>query len=264
MNKLYMLLGIFGSAFLLVSNTTNPPDAHTGAPGELFCANCHTTNGSSLAGTISVEGFPASITPGETYPLTVVNRNTNGGGAKAGFQITILGPLNTKAGDMSMPSANSATSMLNGRQYFEHHPATSYPDSNVVKWTVLWKAPALTGGSIITWYANGIIANGNVKQTGDKTTSSKGTGTVILSATQYLVSDTPSIYPNPGSGMIHIVLPDQTFPSGQVRFYDLSGKMVLQTKIEEGVIYTPDLLPGIYLTEFKNGDRSYVARWSKI
>lgn len=260
-----MLLSIIGSAFLLVSNTTNPPDAHTGAPGELFCANCHTTNGSSLAGTISVEGFPASITPEETYTLTVVNRNTNGGGAKAGFQITILGPLNTKAGDMSMPSENSATSMMNGRQYFEHHPATTYTDSNVVKWTVLWKAPAIAGGSIITWYANGIIANGNVKNTGDKTTSSRGTGTVIVSATQDVVGEAPpSIYPNPGSGMIHIEWPDQTSPSGQVRFYDISGKMVSQTKIEEGVVNTPDLPPGIYLMQFRHGDMSFVARWSKI
>ncbi len=259
-----MLLGIIGSAFLLVSNTTNPPDAHTGAPGELFCANCHTTNGSSLAGTISVEGFPASITPDETYTLTVVNRNTNGGGVKAGFQMTILGPLNTKAGDMSMPSANSATSMLNGRQYFEHHPATSYTDS-VVKWTVLWKAPALAEGSTITWYANGIIANGNVKETGDKTTSSKGTGTISVTATQDVTREAlATIYPNPGYGVIHIELPDQMSPSGQVRFYDISGKMVSQTKLEEGVVETPDLPPGIYLMQFRYGDRSYVTRWSKI
>lgn len=260
-----MLLGIIGSAFLLVSNSANPPDAHTGAPGELFCANCHSSNGSSLAGTISVEGFPASITPEETYTLTVVNRNTNGGGVKAGFQITILGPLNTKAGDMSMPSANSATSMLNGRQYFEHHPATTYTDSNVVKWTILWKAPSLAGGSTITWYANGMIANGNAKETGDKPVSSKGTGTVILAATQNITTEgSPTIYPNPGSGMIHIALPDQTSPSGQVRFYDISGKMVSQAKIEQGIFNTPDLPPGIYLIQFKNGDRSYVTRWSKI
>lgn len=259
-----MLLGIIGSAFFLVANSTNPPDGHTGAPGEIFCANCHSSNGSSLAGTISVEDFPASITPDETYTLTVVNRNTNGGGAKAGFQMTILGPLNTKAGDMSMPSANSATSMLNGRQYFEHHPAVVYTDS-VAKWTVLWKAPALAAGSVITWYANGIIANGNLKNTGDKTTSSKGTGTVILAATQNVAAEAPpTIYPNPGSGMIHIELPDQVSPSGQVIFYDISGKMVSQTKIEEGVVDTPDLPPGIYLLQFRNGDRSYLARWSKI
>lgn len=259
-----MVLSIIGSAFLFVANSTNPPDGHTGAPGEIFCANCHSTNGSSLAGTISVEGFPASITPDETYTLTVVNRNTNGGGAKAGFQITILGPLNTKAGDMSNPSPNSATSMLNGRQYFEHRPAVAYPDSNVVKWTIEWKAPAMAAGSIITWYANGIIANGNAKQTGDKTISAKGTGTIILSATKDLVNDSPSIYPNPGSGIFHIQLPDETIPSGKARFYDISGKMVGESEIDEGVVNTHDLPVGIYLVKFGNGDRSYVARWSRI
>ncbi len=263
MNKLNLLLGIIGSAFLLVANSSNPPDGHTGAPGEIFCANCHSTNGSSLAGTISVEDFPAYITPDETYTLTVVNRNTNGGGAKAGFQMTILGPLNTKAGDMSMPSANSATSMLSGRQYFEHHPSVVYTDS-VAKWTVLWKAPALAAGSIITWYANGIIANGNAKQTGDKTTSAKGTGTIILSATKDLSIDKPIIYPNPGSGMIHIELPDQTLLSGLIRFYDISGRMVSESEIEEGTINAHDLPIGIYLIQFRNGDRSYMARWSKI
>lgn len=264
MNKLYLILGIIGSAFLLVANSANPPDGHTGAPGELFCANCHSTNGSSLAGTISVEGFPASITPEETYALTVVNRNTNGGGVKAGFQITILDPLNTKAGEMSMPSENSTTSMLSGRQYFKHHPATVYPDSNVVKWTVLWKAPVLAEGSIITWYANGIIANGNAKETGDKTLAAKGTGTIILSATPNLARDALSIFPNPGSGMIHIRLPDQISPSGQVRFYNTSGRLVNQSEIKEGIVDPQGLPTGIYLMQFTNGHRSYMARWSKV
>lgn len=264
MKKLPILLSIIGSAFLLVANSTNPPDGHTGAPGELFCANCHSTNGSSLAGTISVEGFPASVTPEETYTLTVVNRNTNGGGAKAGFQITILGPLNTKAGEMSMPSDSSSTSMLSGRQYFEHHPAASYPDSNVVKWTILWKAPALAEGSVITWYANGIIANGNDKETGDKTTASKGTGTIILAATENLKSDGLSIYPNPGSERIHISLPDQLSPSGQVRFYDISGKLVDKKEIIEGEVNETRLPLGLYLLVFENGQQSYMARWSKM
>jgi len=264
MKKIYMLAGIIGAAFLLVSNSSNPPDGHTGAPGELFCANCHSSNGTPNTGTITVEGFPASITSEETYALTVVNTNTNDGAVKGGFQITILGPFNTKAGEMSMPSENSALGMLSGRQYFEHHPAVNYDSTNILKWTVLWKAPTIDSGSAITWYANGVIANGNAKETGDKVVSARGSGTVILSATENLAIDKPSIYPNPGSGEIHIQLSGQILSAGNVRFYDTAGRLVYETKIEEGVVDASYLPVGFYLMEIRHGQQSYVARWSKI
>lgn len=263
MNKFYTFFCIIGIAMLLVSNSMNPPDAHTGAPGELFCANCHSANGNTLAGTISVEGFPASITPNETYTLTVVNRNTNDGGIKAGFQITILGPLNTKAGELSMPSDSSALSMLSGRQYFEHHPARFYPDSNVVKWTVLWTAPSMDPGSIITWYANGIIANGNLKETGDKTISAKGTGAIVLAATDNPEVVTAAVYPNPGAGLIHIHLPDQSQPSAQVRFFDVSGKLVSEKHMIDGVINSTGIPSGFYIILIQQDEKTCLARWTK-
>ncbi|MEP6646411.1 MAG: T9SS type A sorting domain-containing protein [Saprospiraceae bacterium] len=264
MKKIYFLAGIIGSCFLLVSNSTNPPDRHTGAPGELFCANCHSSNGSSITGTITVEGFPTSITPEETYLLTVVNRNTNGGAVKAGFQITILGPTNTIAGLMSSPSDSSQLSMLSGRQYFEHHPSAIYPDSAVVKWTVLWTAPAIADGSIVTWYANGIIGNGNSKSTGDKTASNKGSGTIILAATQNITNTKPLIYPNPGSDVIHISFPEPTDDMIYVTFCDLNGRIVDSEELQNGILNVPNLPSGLYLIEIKNNKHSYVARWSKI
>ncbi|MEO6133336.1 MAG: choice-of-anchor V domain-containing protein [Saprospiraceae bacterium] len=264
MRKLYMLFAIIGITFLLVSSSANPPDRHTGAPGELFCSNCHSLSGSSITGTISVEGFPAIITPEETYTLTVVNRNTNGGAVKGGFQITILGPLNTIAGEMSSPSANSALSMLSGRQYFEHHPAVNYPDSGVVRWSVLWKAPVIADGSLITWYANGIIANGNSKSTGDKTASNKGSGTVVLTGTENIANQNPSIYPNPGSGVIHVEFPGQIRFSGLVTFYDITGRKTGETGLKDGIFNAPDFPVGLYLLVIKNSTQSFVARWSKI
>jgi len=264
MNRLYAVAGGFGFLCIILSNSLNPPDAHTGAPGETFCTNCHTLNGSSNEGTISVEGFPVTITPEEVYTLTVVNRNTNDNAVRAGFQMTILGPTNTKAGDMSMPSPSSVVSMSGGRQYFEHSPAGVYPDSNVVKWTVQWKAPVLTDGSKITWFANGIIGNGNSKETGDRTVTSKGSGNIVVSATQDLSETKPTIYPNPGSDIIHIEWSDQEKPEGLVNFLDASGRKVSETEMHQGVVQVTILPPGMYLLEIRNNDKYYIARWVKI
>ena len=101
MVKFYTLFGLVASTFFLISFSPNPPDGKTGAPGDGFCAECHSSSNPPLNGTINVEGFPANITPNETYRLTVINRNTVGDAVRGGFQLTILGPFNTKAGNMT-------------------------------------------------------------------------------------------------------------------------------------------------------------------
>lgn len=264
MNKLYTFAGITGMTFLLYSFSTNPPDGFTGAPGDSLCSECHTLNGSPNQGTISVEGFPASITPEQTYTLTIINRNTNDGAIRGGFQMTILGPNNTRAGDLTMPSANSVVSTSGGRQYFEHNPAQLYPDSNVLTWTVQWKAPVIANGSQIRWFAAGNIANGNFQSTGDRIVAAMGSGSVVVSATEELTADQPKVYPNPGSDFMHIQFPDQTQLNGQIRFYDRSGSKVREVYIHEGKVNTSLVMPGLYLLEIRNGDRFYVARWTKI
>jgi len=264
MNQLYTLAGIVSMTFLLFSFSTNPPDGHTGAPGDLLCSNCHSLNGSPNQGTISVEGFPASVTPEQTYSLTVVNRNTNDGAVRGGFQMTILGPNNTRAGDMTLPSASSVVSTSGGRQYFEHNPAVVYPDSNVVKWTVQWKAPVIASGSKITWYAAGNIANGNFQSTGDRIVTATGSGSSVVTGTEDLASYKPTVYPNPGSDVINIQLSDQTRPDGQVYFYDILGSRLSEVDIHDGIVNTPLLPSGVYLLVIRNGERSYIVRWSKI
>jgi hypothetical protein len=264
MNKLNTLAGIVGLTFLLYSFSANPPDGFTGAPGNSLCSNCHSPDGTQNQGTITVEGFPASITPEQTYILTVVNRNTNDGAVKAGFQMTILSPTNTRAGDMTAISANAVVSASGGRQYFEHNPAALYPDSNVVRWMVQWKAPSLASGSKITWYAGGVVANGNQKSTGDRIVASNGSGFVVLSGTEETVASKATIYPNPGSDIINIEIPDQSRPDGQIRFYDISGKRVGETMVHSGSVNVPVLAAGLYFLEISTTYKSYLARWSKI
>jgi hypothetical protein len=265
MSKFYAFLSLTASTFLLVSFSSNPPDGKTGAPGESLCIECHTQNNPPINGEISVEGFPTSITPGEDYTLTVVNRNTVGEAMKGGFQLTILGPFNTKAGTMKDPSDNATvTQTFSGRQYFEHDPAVAYPDSNVIKWTVQWQAPELAGGSQITWYVAGNIANGDFDNTGDRIVTANGKGTIVLSGTEDLSLQKPTIYPNPGTDRIHIVMPDGSTPDGKGFFYTQTGVRLAEASIAQGRMYTPDLPSGVFFVEIIVGEESHFLRWTKI
>ena len=240
MNKIYTFLALAASTFLLVSFSANPPDGKTGAPGDSLCSECHTPSNAQFNGSISVEGFPAVITPGEDYILTVVNRDSVGNAVRGGFQMTILGPFNTKAGEMTDHSDNSiVTQTFSGRQYFEHNPSVLYPDSNVIKWTVQWKAPeTATAGSQITYYVAGNIANGNFQSTGDRIVSTNGKGTVVLA--------------------------DGTLPDGIGIFYSLTGTRAGEAEIQHGQMNTPDLASGVYVVEIRQGEKSHFVRWSKI
>lgn len=266
MNKIYTFLALVAFTFLLVSFSANPPDGKTGAPGESLCIECHTQSNTPINGVISVEGFPDVITPGEDYTLTVVNRDTTDNAVRGGFQMTILGPFNTKAGEMTDPSDNSAvTQTFSGRQYFEHDPSVLYPDSNVIKWTVQWRAPEMaTAGSEITYYVAGNIANGNFQNSGDRIVTATGKGTVVLSATEDLSLQKPTLYPNPGSDRISIVLADGTLPDGLGIFYSLTGTRAGEAEIHQGQMHTPDLASGVYVVEIRQGEKSHFVRWSKI
>lgn len=264
MNKIYTSCTLIALSLLLISMSANPPDGKTGAPGDSLCTECHTPSNPPINGEITVEGFPTSITPGENYTLTVVNRNTVGTAKKAGFQMTILGPFNTKAGNMKNASANSVISVANNRQYFEHNPAQPYPDSSVVKWTVEWTAPELPAGSEITYYAAGNVANGNFMNSGDRIVTTTGKGSIVVSATHDLVQPQPLIYPNPGTDRIQVVLADGTEPDGQAIFYSISGNRVSEASITRGTIQSPELPTGLYIVEIRHGDTISYVRWSKM
>ena len=264
MNKIYTITGIFGGTFLLVSFSTNPPDENTGAPGEMLCVQCHIQDNPSQDGTISLEGFPSSISPNETYMLTVINRLTTGSAIRAGFQVTILGPSNEKAGDMTNPSPSSAISITANRQYWDHNPALEYPDSNVVRWSVQWKAPALANGSSVTWYAAGNIADGNFSNIGDRIVTASGTGLIMLSSNDDVQNIIPVIYPNPGSNLINIKLADHNMQDGMISYYNIMGEKIGASELKQGMADASRIPPGIYLIEIKNNDRSHFVRWSKF
>lgn len=264
MKRLYTILSLIAATFILISFSSNPPDGKTGAPGDGLCIECHSPSNPPINGEISVEGFPASISPGESYLLTVVNRNTVGSAVKGGFQMTILGPNNTKAGDLSSASSSSVITTANGRQYFEHNPAQTYPDSNVLKWTVEWTAPMMDPGSVITWYAAGNIANGNFDNTGDRIVSASGNGSIILSGIDDVTTADPVVFPNPGTDQLNIVLADGSRPNGTAHFYSLSGSRMTTSSVDNGLISSFDIPSGVYVVQIITNEATYSIRWTKI
>src|SRR5688572_6088491 len=219
MNKLYTFTVLAVSLFFLFSFSINPPDGNTGAPGDMLCTQCHIQTDPPQNGTISLDGFPQTITPHQSYLLTVTNRLTEGSAVRAGFQVTILGPGNVKAGELTNPSTHSAVSITGARQYWDHNPAQEYPDSNVVKWQVQWTAPELPNGSQITWYAAGNIADGDFTNTRDRIVTSTGSGSVIISATEDVTKNKPVVFPNPGNDQINFIIGQEVL-NGTVEFYE--------------------------------------------
>ncbi len=264
MGKRNTLLTIMSLVFFLVSFSTDPPNGRTGAPGESTCASCHVPQSQSLKGSVTVQGFPSSITPDETYQLTVINRDSIGNAVRGGFQLTILGPTNTKAGELSSPSASSAIQTSSGRQYFEHHPALTYPDSNVIKWSVLWKASNLPTSGLITCYYAGNICNGNFQSSGDRTIISRVSGSVVLAANHEIASIKPIVYPNPGSSEIFVDFKNQEKPDGIICFYNSVGNEAGRTTMNQGRIEVPSIPSGVYWMKLQAGTKTYFEEWIKI
>jgi hypothetical protein len=167
MSRKYTLLALIVSVALWLANSSDPPDARTGAPGEGQCEDCHSLGTGMQDGSIVLTGFPSTIEPNTAYVLTITNSNPNGVAVRAGFQMTILNGMNAQAGTMSAPSSSSHLHSQGGRQYWEHFPSVLYPVSNVVTWTVTWTAPSGPANTTITYYAKGNVANGNGQNSGD-------------------------------------------------------------------------------------------------
>lgn len=258
------ILTIMSLLFFLVSFSTDPPNGKTGAPGESSCFTCHTPQSQTIKGSVTIEGFPATITPDETYQLTVINRDSIGDAVRGGFQMTILGPFNTRAGEMSSPSASSAIQIFSNRQYFEHHPAVTYPDSNEIRWSVLWKASNLPASGLITCYVAGNICNGNFQSSGDKTILTRASGTVMVSSNTEITSIKPILYPNPGSSEIFVDFKNQEKPDGTIYFYSNTGTEVGRTTMDQGKIEVPPMPSGMYWMKLQAGSETYLEKWIKI
>ena len=159
---------IFG-AFLWLANSNNPPNARTGAPGELTCATvgCHINESDRIEGEITVLGFPEILDAGITYNLTVQMVRTAGDPQLAGFQMTALSD-NVFSGEFTNPGTASTITEFNDNFYVEHDGGALPFSSDTILYTVDWESPGDVTGRDITFYFAGNFANGNGNNNGDR------------------------------------------------------------------------------------------------
>lgn len=152
---------LIATVTFLLSNSGNPPNQHTGAPGESTCGACH--SGGNYAGNVSISGVPATLTPNTTYTVTLTNNVTSSSlPVRGGFQIVVLDENNNNIGDLDDISSDvRTTTVSNGREYAEQDGAKSYNGGNTVSWTFEWTSPssAPQNGDITFYYVMN-MANG--------------------------------------------------------------------------------------------------------
>ncbi|NOT36404.1 MAG: T9SS type A sorting domain-containing protein [Saprospiraceae bacterium] len=172
--KLYPFFIIL-AGFILISNSGNPPNGNTGAPGDGICTNCHGGSSGGLDGNVSITGLPTSLMANTKYVITVTVENLSTA-SKGGFQIVALDQNNTNAGTFSNPGGSSTIQTGGSRTYFEHNPAKSFGGPGTVTYTVDWTSPSISTGQMITMYGASILTNGSGNNSGDllKTTETSG------------------------------------------------------------------------------------------
>lgn len=175
-----LFLTVIIAAFLL-SYASNPPDARTGAPGELLCSSgCH--GGGSFDGNIDITGLPSVVQAGTTYTVTLTVNVVSGNPATGGFQIVSLNSANQNTGNMIVINpGETGTNTSGGREYMEHRGDKNYSGGSV-SWTFDWEAPNGPNNETIKFYFASVMANNNNGTTGDKVINSNLT--VTLNAPQ--------------------------------------------------------------------------------
>ena len=170
MKKLSVVKSVFAlfcAAFLFLANSSNPPNARTGAPfpnntNEALCGGCHAGNSQNFDGTLEINGLPATIQPNTTYPISVDITKTQGDVFRAGFQLVILDDDAENAGTTDNYGAKTTGSVSAGRTYVEHNAgARQFGSANTVTYTFDWTSPASIGGNNVTFYAVTVLGNGS-------------------------------------------------------------------------------------------------------
>jgi hypothetical protein len=152
---------------LVTGFSSGPLDGKTGAPGEGLCVECH---GIAIGdGSVAILGLPSNYTPSATYPITV--RVEDPGQQRWGFELTALNAALEGSGSFTVTDAlNTQLSAFAApaRSYIKHtSTGTRLGTANgPVDFNFNWTAPASDEG-VITLFAAGNGANGNLASTGD-------------------------------------------------------------------------------------------------
>lgn len=164
----YILLIVTG--ILLLSFSSSPPPGRTGGPGETTCATigCHSGVNVTIHGHIQLNGLPATITPGLTYPVNVQLIIDRGNPLRGGFQMMALTDSDQNTMGFSNPGIGGALTENNGRSYFGHAPAQNFGGRDTLDYTVDWHLPENLLTDSVIFYGAANFANGNGSSSGDR------------------------------------------------------------------------------------------------
>ena len=155
----------------LVASHAYPDGAPPGFSGgfkEESCHACHFHQDLNAAGGgVTIEGVPATFTPGERYTLTITL--TRPGMKRAGFQLTArFKDSGGQAGVLAAGAAEAervAVESQNSVQYAGQRKAGAVVSGGEARWLVEWTAPASGGAVVFNVAAN--AADGNESADGD-------------------------------------------------------------------------------------------------
>jgi hypothetical protein len=144
------------------------PPGFSGGFKEESCHACHFHQELNAAGgRVSIDGVPATFTPGERYTLTITL--TRPGMKRAGFQLTArYKDTGTQAGVLAVGAAEAerlAVETQGSVQYAGQRKAGAVVSGDAARWLIEWTAPASGGAVVFNVSAN--AADGNESVDGD-------------------------------------------------------------------------------------------------
>jgi hypothetical protein len=144
---------------IALSNSADPPNGRTGAPGDSACTACH--SGNNFEGNIEITGLPDIVESGNTYVIGVRVDNTDGNAVRSGFQmVSLFNDEFVSAGNFNPTSTDVGTSMVSGRSYIEHRGPKNF-QNGVAEWIFEWEAPVVEEEQEVTVFTAGMIGNGS-------------------------------------------------------------------------------------------------------
>ena len=161
--------------------------SHSGAPGEVSCAACHSGSPNSGPGSINylIDNGISSYSPGELYTIQFSMEEVNVN--QFGFQtVALKASNNSNIGTFSLTDEENTRLMSGmGRTYVGHTVCGADADpSGTLQWLFNWLAPDSDAGDI-NFYLSSLATNHNHSTSGDHTY----TQVITLSYDEVIVGD---------------------------------------------------------------------------
>jgi hypothetical protein len=246
-NRIIVILGWIGAAFIMLSSSGGVPQAVTKAPGESGsnCSACHSGGATFNPQTeFELKDAAGIITdryiPGQVYRLQLRVKGSNSP-KTFGFQMVSLADNgNTDMGKWSLLGEKVKQITLLNRKYL----VQSAPKADG-RFEVSWTAPATDIGDI-SFYYSGLASNLNGNNSGDATVSGKTTIKPVSTSSENPVVSGIKLYPNPVVDRLSI----RGIAHATLTIYNIRMENVGNCNIDEGGFADLSNLPaGMYFVQ---------------